>query len=234
MMVDFHMHLLPEADHGSQTVDESILMIEDAKKCGINAIVATPHYYPENEHLDRFIERREKSFLKLMSGMPENLKDMTIIKAAEVLLSPKLNLDDIGNLRIGDSSYILMEMPYVFWTEWVFNKVFEIISQYNLTPVIAHVERFRPYQMKTNNIERLLQMEVIPQFNAGSICRWPKNRSVMKLIKNSEKFFLGSDRHSSKDKYKIPQAISKISRKCGEKTITNLKVNSNDIFKYIP
>lgn len=234
MLVDFHMHLLPGADHGSQSVEESLIMIREAKALGVNAIVATPHFYPENHSADRFIEKREKSYNELISRMPEDLRGFKVIKAAEVLLSPKLDLKDIEKFTLGGSNYILLEMPYVFWTEWVFNRVFDIISQFNVTPIIAHLERYLPYQEKTNNILRLMQMEVIPQFNAVSICKWPKNAAVYGLIRKSESFLLGSDRHSSKDRYVFSEALKKISRKCGVETIEGLKANSVEILSNIP
>ena len=42
-MIDLHCHILPNVDDGSQSVQESLKMAEQAVEDGIHAIVATPH-----------------------------------------------------------------------------------------------------------------------------------------------------------------------------------------------
>ena len=48
MFVDFHSHILPGVDDGAKSVDESIDMLLLEKEQGIDVVVATPHFYTEN------------------------------------------------------------------------------------------------------------------------------------------------------------------------------------------
>ena len=43
-MIDFHSHIIFEVDDGSQSIEESIRLVKEAKRAGFNAIIATPHY----------------------------------------------------------------------------------------------------------------------------------------------------------------------------------------------
>ncbi|MBQ1928242.1 MAG: hypothetical protein II366_00605 [Clostridia bacterium] len=40
MYIDFHSHILPAADHGSQSVEQSIELLEVAYDVGIRTVVA--------------------------------------------------------------------------------------------------------------------------------------------------------------------------------------------------
>jgi protein-tyrosine phosphatase len=61
-VLDFHSHILPEVDDGSQSVDESILMINALAEQGIDRIVATPHFYANDESVSEFLVRRQKAY----------------------------------------------------------------------------------------------------------------------------------------------------------------------------
>ena len=63
-VTDFHSHVLPGVDDGSASVEESLAMLRLAAQQGIRRVVATPHFYPRYDDLERFLERR---------GLPEKL-----------------------------------------------------------------------------------------------------------------------------------------------------------------
>ena len=70
-MIDWHTHILPEMDDGSQDVAESISMINMLVSQGINTVIATPHFYANDETVDSFLERRKKALELLMAELPE-------------------------------------------------------------------------------------------------------------------------------------------------------------------
>ena len=43
-MIDIHSHIVFDVDDGPSTVKESIRMVLEAEKLGINEIIATPHF----------------------------------------------------------------------------------------------------------------------------------------------------------------------------------------------
>ena len=48
-MLDFHTHILPGVDDGSRNVDESMQMLARMKEQGVSQVVATPHFYADDE-----------------------------------------------------------------------------------------------------------------------------------------------------------------------------------------
>ena len=48
-MIDWHCHILPNMDDGSRDVAESISLINMQREQGIGTIVATPHFYANDE-----------------------------------------------------------------------------------------------------------------------------------------------------------------------------------------
>ena len=42
-MTDFHAHILPGADHGSDGMETSLTQLALAEAAGVDTIIATPH-----------------------------------------------------------------------------------------------------------------------------------------------------------------------------------------------
>ena len=55
-MIDFHSHILPGIDDGSKNTQMSLAMIEEEKKQGVHTIVATPHFYADEDSVERFLK----------------------------------------------------------------------------------------------------------------------------------------------------------------------------------
>ena len=60
-MIDLHNHCLYGVDDGSQSLEESLLLLKQAEEDGVTEIVLTPHYMKTGEYrveapelLDRF------------------------------------------------------------------------------------------------------------------------------------------------------------------------------------
>ena len=52
-MIDFHNHILPNIDDGSDSIETSISMLENAAKQGITDVVNTVHYqHPKVDGVD--------------------------------------------------------------------------------------------------------------------------------------------------------------------------------------
>ena len=57
-IIDFHTHILPEIDDGSQSIKESIQLVKKLSEQGVKTIIATPHFHTEPDTLDLFIRKR--------------------------------------------------------------------------------------------------------------------------------------------------------------------------------
>ena len=73
-IVDFHAHILPGADHGSDSIETSLWQINAAREAGVNRIIATPHFYPHRHSVHNFIERRNTSLNSLYDNIPGDVR----------------------------------------------------------------------------------------------------------------------------------------------------------------
>ncbi len=224
MLIDMHSHILPGADHGSDSLETSLAQVKKAKEIGIGLILATPHYYQHRDNIPEFLERREKCYNELVAGLAENGIEMRIMKAAEVTLEVDLvNDPDLPKLCIEGTNYLLLEMPMnIKWTDWVYNAVYEIAAKHRVRPLIAHIDRYDDKSLK-----KLLEMDVRPQINAAAFCSIFQRRRAMKWLREGTVEFLCSDVHTAAapqyDQFK--KALSVI----GEEDVSRLMQNAAEV-----
>ena len=195
-MLDFHAHILPGVDDGSKNVDESREMLGRMRAQGIRQVVATPHFYANDESLDHFLDRRAAALAKI-----EDLQDRPqILLGAEVRYYEGISrMPDLKKLCVQDSRLMLLEMPFRIWTEYAVKEVEDIACQSRIIPVIAHVERYLFIQKK-GVAERLLQSGALFQVNADFLTEWKQRRRAMRMMKNGQIHFIGSDCHNLSDR----------------------------------
>lgn len=214
--IDFHTHILPGADHGSDSTETSLNQIELSRKASVDTIIATPHFYPHRHRVEDFLKKREMCYNKLMSKT-----DADVILGAEVLLCEGLNrLKGIEALTISGTNVILLELPFTtFKSEYESSIEALIADGYKI--VLAHADRY-----PRESIERLLHLGVKIQLNASSIARLIVKKHVMKWIDKGIVVGIGSDIHMvDKKAYK---AFMKTKKKLGDKFLEIMK-KSNEI-----
>ena len=211
-MLDFHAHLLPGVDDGSKNVDESRQMLERMHAQGIKQVVATPHFYANDESLDSFLTRRAAAY-----GAIEHLTERPqILLGAEVRYYEGISrMPDLKKLCVQDSRLMLLEMPFRLWSEYAVKEVVDIACQGRIIPVIAHVERYLFIQKK-GVAERLLQNGVLFQVNADFLTEWKRRRKALRMMKNGQIHFIGSDCHNLTDRApKAGEGYALIEKKLG-------------------
>jgi protein-tyrosine phosphatase len=63
LTTDYHSHILPNIDDGSDSIKTSLKMIKMMKQQGIGIIVATPHFYMHREaSLDSYLVKRQNAY----------------------------------------------------------------------------------------------------------------------------------------------------------------------------
>ena len=97
-MIDFHTHILPGVDDGSKNVEESLLMLDSMKNQGVKTVIATPHFYANDESVESFLSRRNEAFSSLKKSLADGPE---IILGAEVRYYDGISrLEDLKKLRI--------------------------------------------------------------------------------------------------------------------------------------
>lgn len=220
-MIDFHTHILSEVDDGSRNLEESIDILKQQYALGIHKIMATPHFYPD-DCVKEFVIRREHAMHTLQEALLEQeVLDMTLYKGAEVLISVDTwKLEDLEALCMGDTRYILIELPYTHWSEWVYTSLQNIIDNRKLIPIIAHVERYDTVRENPNVLQRFIEMGALLQVNAYSLSKGSsKEKLAHKLIKHHMIHLLGSDVHRAKAFISVKEGYEAIRLKHGEEQV---------------
>ena len=224
--VDFHSHILPGIDDGSKDEAQSYAMLLEGKKHGVKQIVVTPHFYPDEPSVKEFVERRQKSRdkLELYIRNKEQQDLPHIIHGAEVLLGvDTADLEDLRLVGIQGTDYILIELPYAPWKEWVYESVEKIKVTRGLIPVIAHVERYVPFQKDLESIHRMMNIKgVLGQVNTRSILDRKTRGLSLQLIGNSMVHVIGSDAHRVRHLEGLDDAYNYIVKKYGIEKLEGL------------
>ncbi len=187
-IVDFHTHILPNADHGSSSVEVSIQQLRYAMNAGVNRIVATPHFYPNSHTVSDFLRRREGAFSRLSKHQTVDMPD--IVLGAEVLLCENLHkLEGLSNLTVANTNIILLELPYHSIDQSHVQTVASIMELgYDI--VLAHGDKY-----KKEDIEKFVELGAKIQLNATAITSVFHNRHLFEWIDRGLVVALGSDIH---------------------------------------
>lgn len=196
-LYDVHCHVLPGIDDGCATVEESLEVLIESSRQNIAMIAATPHYYP-NESITQFLKRRRTAAQKLIEALDtKRIPRPGILLGAEVAYHVGLvHEENLTSLCIGKTSYLLLELPFKKWSASVLRDIQTMRNTRGIIPIIAHLERFFPYQDK-KTIQELLEMDVLVQMNAEYILDPRTKRNAKKLLKQDVIQLLGSDCHNT-------------------------------------
>lgn len=197
MLIDFHTHILPSIDDGAKNLETSIKMINELTSQGVEKIVLTPHFYSNKISINDFAKKREQAYNYLI--LNSNVIKENLILASETYFTDYIfNNKDISDLYIGKTKYILTELPYnesitLRFTE----KIDKFIYTYNITPIIAHVERYPDVINNTKVYQKLLDLGCLFQMNLLSLDKgFFKRKKLFKLIKSEFIHLVGTDCHN--------------------------------------
>lgn len=233
-LVETHCHILPNIDDGAKDVETSLKMIEELKNQGAKKIILTPHYYSNNISLEDFLNNREKAYNELCSSLPNNSPEL--ILGAEVYISDYLfNNNDLTSLSFGKNNYILLEHPFSCpFEEKQLKKVESLCYDYNLSPILAHIERYPSLMNDENKLLTLLDMGCIAQVNIESFDDAPffVKKKLFKYLKKGLITLVGSDAHNlSSRPPQYETGANKIIKKFNQETFDNLIKNANSLFE---
>ena len=203
-MIDFHCHILPGIDDGSQNMEHSLELAWQSVEDGITHIVTTPHgnhgiLLEQLGKRDKALAElrvrleQEKIPLQLISGM-EYSADGEFWKVVQEAPECRCGVDK------GDERPLLLEIPLnmdISLAEDVYFKA----QLKGVKIVLAHPERYEGFERNADMLQSLLDRGAFLQFNASSLHRGflffdslPK--TILKLIEHApNQILLGSDAH---------------------------------------
>lgn len=167
-MIDIHSHLLFGVDDGAKSIEETLRILVQAEKEGIQDIIATPHAFGPHYHVTKeIVLKKIEDLSKILQK--EGLK-IAVHSGQEIRLHEQI----IQNLKTGDamtlanSRYVLLELPSHSVPAYTTN-IIQLMIADGKVPIIAHPERNRGIAENPERLERLIRHGAVAQVTAGSL-----------------------------------------------------------------
>lgn len=169
-MVDLHAHILPGADDGSGSMEESLEMAELALESGVDILVATPHSNQEGRYENYCSDELRAGFINLRRVLREEKLPIKILIGMEIFSS-----EDIGEkirsgmlTGINMTKYLLVEFPFDAEPWWIAERLEDVIEVGKI-PLIAHPERYFCIWDYPELVHEWKEMGCAVQINKGSL-----------------------------------------------------------------
>lgn len=231
MLIDFHSHILPGIDDGSGSLALSVEMLQAEAEQGVDHVVCTPHFYAKHDKPEAFLQRRARAAEVLRDALCRQGGLPGITVGAEVYYFRGMaNSELLPQLTIGQSPYIMVEMPQGPWQESAFEELLQIRRNWGLTPIIAHIDRYiRP--LRTYGIpERLAKLPVLVQANAEFFQDRRTKAMAIRMLKDGKIHLLGSDCHNmGSRKPNLGEAAAVIESRLGREALAAIWECSRDV-----
>ncbi|HJP61192.1 MAG TPA: CpsB/CapC family capsule biosynthesis tyrosine phosphatase [Gemmatimonadaceae bacterium] len=171
-LVDFHNHLIPSVDDGSQTIQQSLDALATMRDQGIRTIITTPHFraslLARAAECDEYFARLEKGWLELLSTASREFPEIRLERGVELMLdSPHVSIAD-KRLRLAGGRFVLVEFPHLTIPPNSTRPLFDLKIA-GLTPVIGHPERYHNVEDDLADLKEWKRLGAVLQVNTGSL-----------------------------------------------------------------
>lgn len=229
-MIDFHTHVLHGIDDGAVDLDMSIAMLEEAYASGTEVVVVSPHFYPRRMGgIDYFLQVRDKKYNELKQACKGRAVPKLLL-GAEVNISDHINeLKNFHDLCIEGTDYMLMEMPFVPWEEWMIECIYNLTVN-GIKPIMVHIDRYMHYPKAA--LAALNELNPLYQISSEALLSHIDRKIVFDLFKEGRAHVLGSDMHNLRvRKNTLSMAYEQLKTRFGEEYLEYIEVNGNKILQ---
>jgi len=197
-MADLHNHILPALDDGSESVEETLNMLQCYVDAGFSTIVSTSHLnhpYFTDVTLERILEGVER----VKQLIQEHQIPLELHAGAEIYYQGDF-MDMIADnrlLSLGSSSYMLIEFGVADHMRHMKELAFEL-SLKGVRPILAHPERYQRLMAKPSLASEWRRAGWIFQLDLSSLLKQaskPSRKLAHTLLKNRMFELAASDMH---------------------------------------
>lgn len=190
--IDFHSHILPGADHGSDGLETSLAQLALLSAAGVKQLAVTPHFYPQERSLSSFLEKRERCARTLAPHLTKT--SPVIYLGAEVLLCEGMErMEGLERLCIGGGKTLLLEMPFGRLSDGAFYTIERLCERDDLHILLAHIDRYH-----REDVASVMSLPLWAQVNGESLCNRKTRKSLEPYFEEGRIAALGSDLHGAK------------------------------------
>ena len=216
--IDLHCHYVPAVDDGVRTVEDSVSLCRGLAAVGYDLVVATPHIRTA------MFENRKPGLERAFATLREQTADVPDMP--QLGLAAEHWCDDVfwGLFRGGESmpypggKAALVEFPTQSFPQGVEKRFFEMNVR-GVRPVLAHPERYTPLFNRTEPIDKLLDIGVVPLLDlmslTGKYGAAPK-RAAERMLEDGVYYAACSDSHKPSDVEIVGDAIARLQKLVGD------------------
>lgn len=222
-MIDIHCHILPGVDDGAKDLSEAKAMLTAQQAAGIDRLFVTPHFYPEEMTMDDFLTARENAWAQL--GTLEELPQIRL--GAEVRYCRQLLDLDLKKVTLGDSDYLLLELPVRSYPAFAV-QIVEALQGAGIIPIFAHVERCAYFREDPQLLKRLVNLGALAQVSAVSLIDRKDQNFAWACLKHNLAQLIASDAHNMTGRKPcmevlehLPEEICQLHKACSEAVWNN-------------
>lgn len=196
-MIDIHSHIVFGVDDGSANMKESVQMLKMAKRLGIEAIFATPHYYQGLFNRDKAVKNFQE-LKKRSSNM-----GVELYLGSETLISSDLPeiISTNKDLTLNGTKYLLLDLPLDSVPQYTCNILFRL-HLLGIVPIIAHPERNKCFLSNSQSFVDIAGRGALIQVDTASVIGiygYSVQKFAKNLIKQRLVHFVASDAHNVND-----------------------------------
>ncbi len=235
MIADIHAHVIPGVDDGARDMKEAAEILKMMRLDGITSVVATPHYYPQ-------ISPEPSAHIKVIKAAFDNMLSELQLSAPNIILGHEVHYfrdiarsEQIRDLRMGNSEYILLELPFDGWGYEMEEEIISLALNTGLTPIIAHIERYMGAKGIPAVLETIKRGYAVAQLSCDALLySRHSQKNAIKLLKSGVISYIATDAHSvDKRPPRMSSALKTIESKLGSDAVEALIKNANELFRKI-
>lgn len=224
-IIDFHSHILPCVDHGSDGIATSVKQVTLMNNAGVDTVVLTPHFYPNINRVSDFTSEVNAAAEELISRCDTRPR---FCIGAEVLYCNGIEeMEDISKLCIKGTNILMLELPVSDdWDRSMIYTIRRLSSTY--TVILAHIDRY--VGVHDSTLKTLLTEDnIIAQINTSSLFHKKTRLALLPYIEADCVCALGSDIHG-KDK-KNYQRFENAAKMLGDMNYSKIITSSAELLK---
>lgn len=225
-IVDFHTHLLPDMDDGSDGVETSAGMLASLAEQGVTVVCATSHYYAWRESVDSFVNRRAQAAERLTPVLPPQIQ--RLILGAEAAYFPRISESrHLDSLCLQGTHTLLVEMPFADWNQRQVEEIIALVLDRDYRVVLVHPERFLFSKGNLKSLEKLAELPLSFQINTDALLHWNSRKMALSLLEMTGAPLLGTDCHNLHTRAPhMEKARSVVRAKLGEQFLQKIDQNA--------
>jgi protein-tyrosine phosphatase len=119
-------------------------------------------------------------------------------------------------------------MPFQSWGTYEINVLSSLCYDRRLTVILAHYERFAEFEKGNKLYEEVLELPVVIQINAASLCTGLRAGRWIRMFRTGQAHILGSDCHNLSSRAPdLDKGREVIRKKLGQETLTTIDRNAS-------